>query len=63
MKDAATDDRALGVVLLIVGSLVLLIKFVPWITVTAVLSLWPLALIYLGVRMIRRSTDPEPPGT
>ena len=46
-----SDDRALGLVLLIVGALVILIKAVPWVTLGAIASLWPLILIYLGINV------------
>lgn len=50
------DGQAmLGIALLVVGGLVILVKFVPWVTVRLLLKLWPLLLIYLGYRMVTRS--------
>ena len=49
-----SSRRALGVLLVVVGGLIVLVKFVPAITLHALFRLWPVLLIWLGWRMIRR---------
>jgi uncharacterized membrane protein len=52
-------EKALGVVLVVVGGLIVLVKLVPAVTLHAVLKLWPVLLIWLGWRMVRRDDHGE----
>jgi hypothetical protein len=58
---APSSRRALGVLLVVVGGFIVLVKFVPFVTLPVVFRLWPLLLIWLGWRMIRRDDAPAPP--
>ena len=53
-----TDDYYLGMALLVAGAIIVVIKILPGALLTAVLKLWPLLLIWLGVRMIARGRTP-----
>lgn len=52
-RSDSSPEQAVGIALLVVGAIVLVIKVVPAITLHAVLKLWPLALVWIGWRMIR----------
>jgi len=60
-QGAPTHQKALGVLLVVVGGLIVLVKFVPAVTVNALLRLWPAVLIWLGWRMARREPSEGPP--
>ena len=51
----------LGVVLLVFGSLALLVRFGGWDAFRWLLKLWPLVLVWLGVRMMLSAPRKEPP--
>ena len=55
----------LGIVLLVIGMLALLVRLGGWDAFRWLLKLWPLVLVWLGVRMMlgapkkERSVDPS----